>query len=110
MRCLHPPGLAGVEQLHNPKVHDRDAPLRAQHQVAGLNISVQDPFLVCMIQTTTHLRDHRHGLSWRKSRLLTELSALHLMCEGLARETLHHKIVEPCALTNAVHRNDVGVV
>ena len=87
-------GEPEVEELH---------PARGQHDVAGLQIAVDDARGVCGSQRVGDLLGDRKQLRNR------QWAALQSIGERFAVEELHHQVVDGPVATDIVERTDMGM-
>ena len=103
-----------VERAGDAEVHDLDHALLGNHDVAGLDVAVNDAHAVRILERVEHAHHHLFGVALAQS-------AVHLenVAQGLALDILHHQIRQMLGLAGfggddflarIVDVHDVGIV
>ena len=107
-------GCGIVERAGDAEVHDLDHALLGNHDVAGLDVTVDDAHAVRILERVEHTHHHLFGVALAQS-------AVHFenVAQGLALDILHHQIRQMLGLagfggddflTRIVDVHDVGIV
>ncbi len=93
-----------VERLRQPEVEDLDLPFSGQLDVLRLEVAMDDPLLVGLLEGLGDLPGHRQGLVEGKG------AGLQPFRQGGALDQLHDQGAHPARLFEPEDRRDVGMV
>ena len=106
-RAQHGAGLGhavGLQRSRQAEVHHRHASLAVAHDVAGLQVAVDDALAVRRLQSGAHLLDDFHGLVRRKLAPLRQQGA-----QVRAHQVLHGDELDAVGFADVENANDVAV-
>ena len=78
-----------IQQLGDPEVHQKRAAMMIKHDVAGLDVAVDDTLIMCIIQRAAQLLKQVADLTERGAGREVLLAAEITVTEGSARQHPH---------------------